>query len=74
MKTYQRTTPPPPREPLSDAEIDAVATILHTLGTIPDWRRRIEVAALAIKVGIMSEDDPRHEAIRRAAGITPKGE
>lgn len=72
VKTYEKSTPPEPLN-LTDDEIEVIARILHELGTIPDWRRRVSVAAVAIKIGIMSEDDPMHEAIRKAAGITPKG-
>jgi hypothetical protein len=53
----------------TDAELDALARILRELGGIRDRRRRIDVAALAVKIAIIEEDDPKWGPLRAAAGI-----
>lgn len=76
MPKFARGYRPKPSEPLNltGHEIEVIATILHQLGTIPDWRRRIDVAAVAIKIGLMNEDCPMSAKIRKVCGITSKGE
>lgn len=72
VRTYQRDKPPEPLN-LTDDEIDVLANILHQLGRIPDWKRRIDVAAMAVKIGIIQPEDPRHAEVCRVCGITGKG-
>lgn len=64
--------PPAPPLNLTDAEIDAIARILHTLGDIKDRKRRISVAAMAVKIAVIEEDDPRWGPIRAACGLEAK--
>jgi hypothetical protein len=66
---YVRVAQPPESPSLTDAEIDAIARILHILGGIPDRPRRIEVAALAVKIAIIEEDEPRWGPLRAACGL-----
>ena len=73
VRTYSRDKPPEPLK-FSDEEIDVLANILHQLGRIPDWKRRIDVAAQVIKIAICETDDPRYQQVRDACGITMKEE
>lgn len=66
---YIRAATPPAPLALSDAEIDAIARILHVLGDIPDRRRMIDVAAMAVKIAVIEEDEPRWAPLRAACGL-----
>jgi hypothetical protein len=66
---YVRSAAPPVSLNLTDAEIDAIARILHILGDIPDRRRMIDVAAMAVKIAVIEEDDPRWGPLRAACGL-----
>lgn len=54
---------------LTDHESAVVVAILRQLGEITDPRRRVDVAALAMKIGIIEADNPAFEALRVACGL-----
>lgn len=56
---------------LTDAEIDWIARGLAHLAEIPDWKRRIDLAALVVKIGII-EDSGIYAVVQHASGIKPK--
>lgn len=73
IRTYTPARPPEPLA-LTDDEIDVLANILHQMGRIPDWRRRIDVMAQAVKIAICEGDNPRYAEVRKVCGITTRGE
>lgn len=71
VRTYKSSKPPEPLN-LTDEEIDVLANVLHQVGRIPDWRRRIDVMAQAVKIAICETGNPRYHDVRKVCGITMK--
>lgn len=70
MRTYKRSTPCPPVPlDLTDDEAIEVVRIVRALGGIKDVNRRIEIAAIAMKIGVIEPDNPEFGPLRVACGL-----
>lgn len=54
---------------LDDAEAAVIVRILRALADVPDAHRRMELAAMAIKIGVIEADEPTWGPLRMACGL-----